>query len=431
MFKFFLNKRIENNIPHQILDLLRSLDEKKFPAYLVGGSLRSLLLHKTPSDWDLAVQGSVDQLEELFPHSKGIGRRFGTILVRWQDYILEVTSLQGEDIKKNLEKRDFTINSIAWNPDEGLIDPLNAKKDLRKKIVRATGDPERRFLEDPLRILRFFRFQSQLDFSGDKNTLEAINPPLLTSVAPERIASEMDALLTGPAVKKTLEEMVKKGVLETIIPEFKTLFSVPGAVPHTIRTVGAIRPKPELRWAALLHDIAKGTTYSPGEKPLFPEHEKIGTEIAEGILSRLRFSKSRQEKIKTLVRWHMFDMDPMLSDAALRRFINRVGPENVMDLIEIRRADIIGTTRQFHRAGPTLRAFKRRIEEILEEENVFSKKDLAVDGNDLMEYFNLEEGPEVGKLLDKAFYWVLDNPEKNSREQIIEYLAREKNDPSK
>ncbi len=429
MLNYLLKRRIEKNIPDEIREILDFLRKKEIPAFIVGGSLRSLLLNQKPSDWDLAVQASLEKMENLFPESKGLGRRFGTILVRWQGQMLEVSSLREKNIYGDLLKRDFTINALAWNPDRGLYDPLDAKKDLRKKIIRATAEPEKRFREDPLRILRFFRFQSQLNFSGEEKTFKAINPELLNSVAPERIASEMDLLLTGQAVARALEGMIKSGVLETIIPEFKPLFRVPGATRHTIQTVAAIRPRADLRWAAFLHDIAKGHTFSPGEKPLFPGHEKIGTQIAEGILSRLRLSKARQEKIKTLIRWHMFDMDPRLSDTALRRLINKVGRENILDLIEIRRADIIATTRQFQRPGPTLRAYTRRIKELLEEDLLFSRRDLAVDGRDIMEYFDLDEGPEVGELLDKAYNWVLENPENNSREKILNYLSREKNDP--
>ncbi len=428
MYNYLLKRRIEKNIPAEIRELLEFLQEKEIPAYIVGGSLRSLLLNQKPSDWDLAVQTSLEKLENLFPESKGLGRKFGTILVRWQGQMLEVSTLRENNIHGDLLKRDFTINSLAWNPDRGLIDPLDAKTDLRKKNIRASGEPGERFREDPLRIIRFFRFQSQLNFSGEEKTFRAIKPELLDSVATERIAGEMDHLLTGQAVARALEGMIKSGVLEKIVPEFKPLFRIPGATRHTIQTVAAIRPRADLRWAALLHDIAKGHTFSPGEKPLFPEHDRIGTQIAEGILYRFRLSKTRQEKIKTLIRWHMFDMDPRLSDAALRRLINKVGRENILDLIEIRRADIIGTTRQFHRAGPALRTYTRRIKELLEEDLLFSRRDLAVDGRDIMEYFDLEAGPEVGKLLDKAYNWVLENPENNTREKILKHLSREKND---
>lgn len=430
MFNFLFKRRIEKNIPPSIRELIFYLENKEIPAFLVGGSLRSILLNKTPSDWDLAVQTSLEELEKIFRETKGLGRKFGTLLVRWQGEMLEVSCLQKNNIEEDLQRRDFTINALAWNPQKGLLDPLDARSDLRKKIIRSAGEPGERFQEDPLRILRFFRFQSQLDFKGEKNTFRAIKPALLESVAPERIAAEMDRLLIGTAVERALEGMLASGVLETIIPEFKPLLSVPGAAGHTLRTVAAIKPRADLRWAALLHDIAKGHTFSPGEKPLFPGHEKLGSQLGAQILARLRLSKARREKINTLIRWHMFDMDPRLSDAALRRFIKKTGPENVMDLIELRRADIIGTTKQFHRAGPTVKAYRNRIRELLEGDSVFSHQDLAVNGNDLMEYFNLEEGPEVGELLDRAFHWIQENPENNTREKILKYLEKQKKDPA-
>lgn len=427
MWKWWAARRIEKNIPPSLQDLIAFLGQKGFPAFLVGGSLRSLLLGQKPGDWDFAVEGSSLEIKRIFPDHRGPGGRFGTLLIRWQGRTLELTCLESRSIVQDLWRRDFTINALAWNPEQGLIDPAGGQKDLRRKIIRPTGNPRERFREDPLRIIRFFRFQAELDFAGTSSLFTAIDPTLLPGVAPERTGAEMDRLLPGIGVEKALQGMLETEVLTSIIPEFNSLLQVPGAVEHVRRTVGAIRPDPILRWAALLHDIGKGITYNPGNRPLFPDHEKEGARMAEEILTRLRLAHSRVEKITTLIRWHMFELDPMLSDGALRRFISRVGRENVMDLVELRRADIIGTTRQFHRAGPQIQAYLRRIQELLGEDQQFTRQDLAIDGHDLMEYFDLEPGPRVGELLDKAHQWILEDPSRNTREEILRYLEQDKN----
>ncbi len=433
-------KDILEKIPAAVLQVIKELKSHDYQAYLVGGSPRNLLLGQNPQDWDVATDALPECIENLFHRTTPLGKEFGTILVHLEEWHIEVTTFRREGaysdgrhpdevdfiprIEEDLARRDFTINSIALDPiSKRLVDPFNGRKDLGKRIVRAVGIPRERFAEDPLRMLRFFRFQSALDFRGHRQTFAAVEPGLIKVVSPQRIQFEFNELLLGPRPDRGLQGMAKTGLLETMAPEFKTLEDVPKVLEHLIKSTQAVKPDLHLRWAAFLHDLGKGATMKRTAKGVqFHGHHKASVEMAREILERLGMPRSRKEKILHLINWHMFECDPRFSYSALRRLIKKVGPENIEDLLELRRADIIASTERFDLAWKNFSLFRERIKDILAEERVFSLKDLAIDGHDVQKQLQISPGPQVGEILEEVMDWVLEDPRRNNREELLEYL---------
>lgn len=436
--------RVDKDIPFEIKEALHRLHNQGYDAYLVGGALRNLLLGQLPKDWDIATAAWPGKVEELFPRTTPLGKRFGTIQVHMDDYTVEITTFRQEgpysqgrhpdtvefipSITEDLSRRDFTMNAMALDPLRRLwVDPFGGEKDLKRGLVRAVGDPWERFQEDPLRMLRFFRFQAQLGFRGEKRTYQAVDPGPVHRISQERIRDEMDRLLLAPHPDKGLWGLYNTGLLTTLFPEFKPLEEEDRIIHHIIKTVAAIKPKTHLRWAALLHDLGKGPTRAIQEGRLtFHGHEKVSQEQGLTILQRLHQPKALQEKVERLVAMHMFPANPHQSDAALRRFIQKVGPENITDLLELRRADIVATSHRFDLAYKPFKAFCNRIEEILSQEQAFSIKDLAINGKEVMETLKISPGPRVGAILEDTLHWVLENPKRNNREDLLNYIRQKK-----
>ena len=421
----------------------QELQNYGFEAYLVGGAPRDLLLSKRPQDWDVTTNASPDRVRGSFERTLSLGEKFGTIQVLINDYQVEVTTFRREgeysdgrrpdrveftsSLLEDLSRRDFTINAIALDPlKKKLVDPFGGVRDLKRRLVRAVGDPEVRFQEDALRMLRFFRFQSTLGFRGERRTEGGIKPEILIKISAERIREELTKLLVSPFPELGLYGMARTGLLTTIIPEFIPIWPEDNALfRHLVATVKAIKPQAELRWAALLHDLGKASSkVVVGNKVHYYGHDQVGQELAAGILERLRFSGSFCQKVLTLVRWHMFTVDPMISDAALRRLVIKVGEENIKDLLEVRRADLVGTGGPYYRAQEVLSLFARRVEALLTGETVFSRKDLAINGQDVMSFLALPPGPKVGEVLQEIFYWVTEDPERNKKDLILSYLEK-------
>lgn len=431
------------SIPYPVIEVIRELKAHGFQGFLVGGAPRDLLLGKNPKDWDVATDALPAQVEEVFAEIVPVGRDFGTMQVLTGGMKIEVTTFRREgtysdgrrpdwveytpSISDDLSRRDFTINAIAMDPlEKVLVDPFGGRRDLKRRLVRAVGDPAERFAEDALRMLRFYRFQSALNFRGEQATEEGVNPALIAKVSPERIRDELDKLLLSSYPGGGLRGMTRSGLLTEIIPEFRPLLTETGILEHLFTAVEEIKPISALRWAAFLHDVGKGVTKVVDDSGLhYYGHETVGEKIAAVILERLRFSREFQTKVLALIRWHMFPCDPQLTDAALRRLVTRVGRENIMDLLELRRADIIATGRRYHLAWEGFSRFSSRLEALLREEKVFTLGDLAVDGHDVMAALGLTPGPTVGEVLREVFQWVIEDPGRNTRERLLEFI-REK-----
>lgn len=434
------------------MTVIKELKARRFPAFLVGGALRDLLLQRGPGDWDVATGALPEQVEEAFPQSVVLraGKRFGTIRVLAGKIPVDVTTFRREGaytdgrhpdwvefegtVVDDLSRRDFTINAMALDPlDKRLLDPFGGRRDLRKQKIRTVGDPQCRFREDALRMLRFYRFQSVLNFRGEEETERAIayvtaeDPSLLARVSPERIREELNSLLTGVAPDRGIRGLVRTGLLTVIAPEFAPVVKTPELMEHLAATVEAIKPELHLRWAAFLHDLGKPATRIQDRTGVhYFGHEQAGEKLAAALLERLRFSQAFQAKVLTLVRRHMFLCNPMMSDAALRRLAAKVGGETLFELLELRRADIVATGNHYHRAWKTLSEFSSRIQALLREEKVLTLTDLAVNGRDVMAVLNLAPGPEVGQALQDLFHWVTENPKRNTREELLRYLKEKK-----
>ena len=433
-------------IPAAVHGLLRTLWSAGHAAYVVGGSLRDTLLGRPAVDWDLASSALPEVTTELFPGSV-YENQFGTVAVRTDDRAVgevEITTFRsdheyadyrrphriefGDSIELDLARRDFTVNAIAWGAEPGgephLVDPFGGREDLAARSLRAVGDPSTRFGEDALRMVRAVRLAATLGFDIEPATLAAIGEraELVDHLSGERIAAEMRKLLAAPRPSVGLRLMADTGLLARLAPELAAQRGVPqNKVPgedlwdHTLRAVdGATLEPAYIRLAALLHDLGKPATMAEGR---FVGHETVGAEQARELLDRWRWPNAERDRIAHLIRHHMFGYVPTWSDAAIRRFIVKVGRDSLDDLFLLREADNIGSGR-----GPDagrLDEFRRRVGAQLESGAALDLKGLAVDGTDLMQALGWEPGPAIGETLQRLLERVIGDPTLNTRERLL------------
>ncbi len=446
-------------IPQEVQNIAQKLQRNKFQAFLVGGCLRDLLIKRIPKDWDIATDARPEEIQKIFPESI-YENRFGTVGIKTESEdeklkIVEVTTFRIEGkytdkrhpdevvfaktIYEDLSRRDFTINAIAFDfKTKKIIDPYEGRKDLKKGIIRAVGNPRERFEEDALRLMRAVRFAVELDFEIEDQTAQAIKEKsgLLEMIAKERIRDELVKIIMTPQAAKGIILLEDLGLLRYIIPELREGIGVTQnkhhiytVFDHNIRALNYAAEKNyslEVRLASLLHDVGKPRT-KKGEGPeaTFYHHEIVGAKMAVQILDRLRFPKEIIQKVAHLVRHHLFYYNVgEVTPAGVRRFINRVGLENIDDLIKVREADRIGS------GVPKARPYRIRhllfmIEKV--RTDPIHPKMLAVKGDDVMRILNIPPGPKVGYLLSILLEEVLENPEKNKKEILekrIEELGR-------
>ena len=455
-------------VPARIHDLLERLWSAGHAAYVVGGSLRDALLGLEPGDWDVTTDARPSRILELFPGSH-YENRFGTVLVPAEGgEIVEVTTFRrdhrygdhrrpdavtfGDDLHGDLERRDFTINALAWGrarpgeevaagansappadsgrhhlPPATLVDAFGGMDDLRRRRLRAVGDPRRRFDEDALRLVRAARLSAQLEFDIDPGTRAAMDETagLVRYVSRERIGQELRKLLHAREPGRGLQVMARSGILAAAIPELAGQIGLPqNKVPgmdcwdHTVATVDAAKqlaPDDEvLALAALFHDAGKPATGGNGH---FFGHEEAGARIAEAVLRRMAFPHEEAERGAHLIRHHMFGYEPAWSDAAVRRFVLRVGSDAIDRLLLLREADNLGSGQRADQGH--LVEFRRRIAEQEERGFARSTADLAVDGFDLQRELGLEPGPVVGALLGRLLDSAIADPSRNTYRQSI------------
>ncbi len=443
-------------IPAWVTEVAKQLLGNGFRAYLVGGAVRDLLWGTTPNDWDLASDALPEQITGIFGKTIATGEKFGTIAVIWEDQIAEITTLREElayddgrhpreihftkDIVTDLGRRDFTVNALAWDfSSQELIDPFDGRKDIRKRLLKAVGDPMLRFREDGLRMFRFYRFLAVMKLQPHRLTEQAINPSFAAGVSFERIRDEFSKLLVGQGVAGGLEGLHQSGLLNVFIPEllnpptgsdgcWMSEREQPFLWRHLVDTTVAVHPRLHLRLAALLHDIAKPLTKSIEQSGIhFYGHEKRGAELGATILERLHYPQKIIHSVVLLIQNHMFYIDGHTSDGAIRRLAAKVGPELMFDLLELRRADIIATDSRIggidYRTWEFWNELRERFTQVLSDENGYNPFRLALNGKDLMEEFHMTPGPQVGKILDYLKECVLDEPARNQRLILLE-LAR-------
>lgn len=442
-------------LPADVATVLQTLAAAGHEAALVGGCVRDLVRGLEPDDWDIATEAPPETVAALFPDTTWTNI-FGTVTVRSGPMDVEVTTYRSEsgytdgrrpdevrwatDLTDDLGRRDFTINAMAWVPDDleagrgHLVDPCGGREDLAARVLRAVGDPERRFTEDALRLLRGVRFATTLGFRIDPATEAAMRTKAGAAgrLSGERIRDELLRLLAfdGPTAPAFLL-MERLGILVAILPELAALRGVEqgkllggDALDHSLRAADALpATDPLLRLAGLLHDVGKARTGSEGH---FIGHETVGAQLVGERLEVLALPRADIERVSHLVRHHMILYSPDWSDAAVRRFIRRVGPgQPLTDLFALRRADTAAS------AGPEARdAAASELESrvaALQGAAVLSVSELAVNGTDLMRELGLRPGPEVGRLLDVLLQAALDDPRRNERDTLIR-LAREAQD---
>lgn len=433
--------------PAGLLALLDRLQAGGARAHVVGGALRDLLLGR-PVDplWDIATSRAPEDVRARVDRVEPIGERHGTLLVIEPTVMAEVTTFRREgvysdarrpdavwwteDPVEDLARRDLTINALAFDPRSGvLLDPFDGARDLKRRVLRAVGDPEARLAEDPLRALRVARFAAVLEMDPDAPTRDAMGTVTdrARTLAMERVREELMRLMTAREPSRGWELLRHAGLLEVWLPELAACHGVPqnrfhahDVYFHSLYSCDAATgDKPVVRWAALLHDIGKPGTRAekPDGEGTFHGHERLGAELADELLTRLRFPNEDRLRIVHLVREHMFDYRLEWSDAAVRRFVRRVGVEHIADLFDVRMADALGNG--LKRPDVTkLEALAARVDRLLEAPHALGLADLAVGGADVMELSGLPPGPLVGAMLDQLLEEVLDDPARNSRETL-------------
>ncbi len=438
-------------LPEKVKSIIDTLTEAGYEAYAVGGCVRDSVLGRIPEDWDITTSASPGQVKELFPITIDTGIKHGTVTVLLNREGFEVTTyrIDGEyedqrhpkevvftsDLLEDLKRRDFTINAMAYNEQDGLVDAFDGIGDLKKGRIRCVGNPFDRFGEDALRMMRAVRFAAQLGFSIEDSTKEAI-PVLaenLSRISAERIQTELVKLLVSdhPEEMYTLHET---GMTRVFFPEFDEMMATPQNNPHhcynvgehTIAALKNIRNDKVLRLTMLLHDVAKPACWSRDGQGIdhFYKHPQKGSQMAKDILRRLKFDNDTVGKVAAFIRWH--DHRPTLEEKSIRRAIHRVGKEQYPALFEVERADTMAKS-LYHREEKLeyLAEYERIYQEIIEKKQCLTLKDLAVDGRDLMQ-LGMKPGKELGETLQRLLGHVLDFPEDNTREDLLKLLKIER-----
>ena len=458
-------------LPKKAQHIIDTLQKNGFEAYAVGGSVRDMIMGKPTAGWDFTTNATPEQILKLFPDSF-YDNKFGTVGIKIRkqkvampagrqedeeqseeiEDIYEITTYRSEEgysdrrhpdkivwgktLEEDLARRDFTINAIAYD-GKTLFDPYNGIGDIDGKIIRAVGNPEDRFGEDALRMMRAVRIASELGFTIEGVTFQAIktSAKLILEISEERIRDELLKLLKGPYASDGVLILKNTDILSFILPELDKSFETPQKSPkrHHLYDVGmhsvmslkyCPSPDPIIRLATLLHDMGKPPTFKQDKEGLitFYNHEMVGMKIVKTISARLRLSKKDTDKIMTLIRWHQFSVDERQTDSAIRRFIRRVGKENLDDILALRIGDRLGGGAR--ETSWRLELFKQRLEEV--QKQPFSIKDLKVNGFDVMKLFDCKPGPIVGKTLEMLFGEVEEGKLANDRDLLLSKIEEMK-----
>lgn len=461
-------------LPDEVINILSKLKKAGFDAYVVGGAVRDLLTGRPVDDWDFTTNAVPDEIQKVFPGSF-YDNKFGTVgipihrtgtrgqgsetnLKDRQDFeVYEITTFRteqgysdkrrpdkvewGKSLEEDLSRRDFTINAMALqtrakgqglkakgeeNYDVEIIDPFEGQKDLENKLIRAVGNPNERFREDALRMMRAIRLGAELGFGIEEKTLEAIkaNKDLIKKISWERIRDEFLKIIGSHFPADGVKLLHSTESLEIILPELVKGAGVPQGGHHIydVFTHGleSLRfcPSQDLwvRLATLLHDVGKPDTMMIRDgKPTFYNHEVVGARIVKNIADRLRLPREKRDFLWKMVRWHMFAYNPEMTDCAIRRFMRRVGKEDIPKMMELRVGDRKGGGSR--ETSWRLEELKRRIAGLMNDP--LTVADLKIDGFDVMKALNVKPGPVIGKVLNFLFEEVLEDPCKNNREYLL------------
>lgn len=436
------------SLPSPVIEFMKTIRESGYEVYVVGGAVRNLLLNKEVTNWDFTTNATPEKIQELFPDNF-YHNTYGTVTVKTDDNLFEITPFRKESnytdnrhpekiewaktLEEDLARRDFTINAVAFDGKD-LTDIFDGKKHFEEKIIVAVGNPDKRFQEDALRLMRGIRFASQLGFFIADETRNAMtrNNELIKNISWERIRDELLKIVSSDFPSEGILFLKSTGILKHILPELDDCFAIPQKSPnrHHIYDVGthlimALKHCPSkdpiTRLASLLHDIGKVGTFHKDEKTqmiTFYNHEVVGTLQAKTIAERLRLSNEQKTKFIRLIEFHQFTVIEDQTDKSIRRFIKDVGKEYIQDMLDLRTADRVGSG-----STPTswrLDLFKKRIIEVQKEP--FTVKELKIDGTDVMKTLNIKPSKQVGDILDTLFEKVVNGEIKNEREVLLEAL---------
>jgi putative nucleotidyltransferase with HDIG domain len=425
--------------------------------YLVGGAVRDMLRGEKIHDWDLATNALPQEVSAIVKRAGGkvvpTGIKHGTVTAFYKKHSAEITTFRTEsgysdgrrpdevnyatDIKEDLSRRDFTMNAIALRlPDGEIVDPFGGGDDIKAGIIRCVGKADERFGEDGLRPLRAVRFAAQLGFEIEQNTLDAINGALSVSakVSWERVRDEIDKILASPLPSRAFLLMEKTGLLKLFLEELAECRGVEQKGFHSFDVLdhclyacdyaAANGFSREVRLASLFHDVGKPQTRQMGESGVwtFYRHEEKSTVMCNKRLNRLRYSNAVIDEVCHLIKEHMFHYTDEWTDAAVRRFIARVGEANLENMYRLRRADAYAFSRE-DVTPPSLLLLANRIEKVLAAGRAFSLKDLAVSGKDLSQA-GINSGKIMGIILKELLETVLDDPAQNTREKLLEIAMK-------
>lgn len=444
-------------IPLEVEQVTQALEKAGYDAYLVGGCVRDLVLGNAPKDWDVTTNATPEEIQKLFPDSF-YENDFGTVGVKTESEdatlkVVEVTPYReegeyknarhpervtfGVSLEKDLERRDFTVNALAYRPKNGsLVDLHGGQEDLKKKVIRAVGDAGLRFKEDALRMMRAVRFSAQLGFVIEQGTAEALfkNADNLKNISRERIRDELIKIVETKEPMAAVVTLQKLGLLKHIAPDLERGIGVAQNQAHSFdvyeHLLRAMQHAADKNWntavriAALFHDISKPETRRWSDEKrdwTFHGHEVVGARVTKRIMEDLRFPKDIADKVIGLVRWHMFFSDPdKVSMSAVRRIITNVGRENIWDLLNLRVCDRIGTGRPKEQPF-RLRKYMSMVEQALRDPVTVGM--LKLNGKDVITISGENAGPRVGHMLHALLEEVLEDPEKNTKEWLTKRIG--------
>lgn len=436
-------------LPSDIYGLICRLEDQGIGAYVVGGAVRDLIMGKEPCDYDMAAECTPEELRKAFEgyQSFDVGILFGTLTVFSGERYVEITCCRKENeytdhrrpdsveyckkIEEDLCRRDFTINAMAMGKDGELIDPFGGKADIENKVIRSVGDPEKRFREDALRILRALRFSSCLGFEIEEVTKKAISAcrELLSCVSAERVFAELKKLIMGENVFSVLHEFSAE--ICTIIPELlpavgfdqHNSYHIYTVYDHIARAVEECPFDTDIRLAMLLHDVGKPPLFFIDEKGIghFWGHPELSEKMAREILLRLKADRRTVDHVCHLIKYH--DVRPEATRKSLHKYVSKVGFEAALELIHVRRADVLSQAPQYFYQLEGLRESERIIKELQEEGACVSISDMKINGKDLVD-MGFPEGKRVGETLRYLLKRIIKENIKNDREELLREAKR-------
>lgn len=437
-------------IPQEVADILNRFAENGYDAYAVGGCVRDVLLGHNPNDWDITTSAHPEETERIFADRRVLktGLKHGTVTVLSGNQPVEVTTFRVDGaysdgrhpdsvsftgkLEEDLARRDFTVNAMAYRPQTGIVDCYGGREDLNKKIIRCVGNPDKRYEEDGLRILRALRFASTLGFSLEKGTAESAvrNRSLIDRIAAERVRVEFVKLLCGYSAADILRRY--REVIAQFIPEIQPTFEFCqknshhryDVWEHTLHSLEAVESEPVLRLTMFFHDLGKPMCFTQSADGVghFYGHPATSADLAKQILMRLRFDKKTENTVVTLVKSHDLPLVP--EERSLRRRLNTLGEQNLRLLLKVEKADAKGKGTTDNSYFESLEKIPQVLQRIMEQRQCFQLSELAVNGEDLMKA-GIPKGAVIGETLKYLLNAVLDGKCANSKQQLLMHLQKE------